>query len=317
MLDLDDVERSETAPVRRASLAKWAMGTLVIRFLPTARERPVPGVRHTGRGRPHRRPDRRPRPQPGRLRHNRPKANSRRPPTRVPPRLPTHQAPVGLPGPRRVRRRASSPPGWPAPCLGRRGWRSLPTPRCSNPLAAEATSDRSSTPRPVSSLSSSEFGMIATPGTSIPQRNAAPEVSSTAGIPRLRARAASRLGRSASIPAGDCRKRPGHRLDRATPRRARATPQWRVADPPEQCPAPTATWSVRRRPPPACCELWASGQARPESYELHGPFASRVLADLLIDHLILGVDSIDAVLGTASSAWGGAVKPRWSPTPAR
>ena len=37
---------------------------------------------------------------------------------------------------------------------------------------------------------------------------------------------------------------------------------------------------------------------------MHGPFASRVLADLLIDHLILGVDSIDAVLGTACQHLG-------------
>lgn len=34
------------------------------------------------------------------------------------------------------------------------------------------------------------------------------------------------------------------------------------------------------------------GVARPQSYELHGPFASRVLQDLLVDDLFLGVDAI-------------------------
>lgn len=35
------------------------------------------------------------------------------------------------------------------------------------------------------------------------------------------------------------------------------------------------------------------GVARPQSYELHGPFASRVLQDLLIDDLFLGVDALN------------------------
>ena len=34
------------------------------------------------------------------------------------------------------------------------------------------------------------------------------------------------------------------------------------------------------------------GVARSQSYELHGPFASRVLADLLLDELYLGVDAL-------------------------
>ena len=34
------------------------------------------------------------------------------------------------------------------------------------------------------------------------------------------------------------------------------------------------------------------GVARPQSYELHGPFASRVLADLLLEQLFLGVDAL-------------------------
>lgn len=34
------------------------------------------------------------------------------------------------------------------------------------------------------------------------------------------------------------------------------------------------------------------GVARPQSYELHGPFASRVLQDLLVDELFLGVDAL-------------------------
>ncbi|QZY28586.1 DeoR/GlpR family DNA-binding transcription regulator [Nocardioides coralli] len=35
------------------------------------------------------------------------------------------------------------------------------------------------------------------------------------------------------------------------------------------------------------------GVARPQSYELHGPFASRVLRDLLVDELFLGVDALN------------------------
>lgn len=35
------------------------------------------------------------------------------------------------------------------------------------------------------------------------------------------------------------------------------------------------------------------GVARPQSYELHGPFASRVLEDLLVDELFLGVDALN------------------------
>ncbi|MGI8846287.1 MAG: DeoR/GlpR family DNA-binding transcription regulator, partial [Thermoleophilaceae bacterium] len=34
------------------------------------------------------------------------------------------------------------------------------------------------------------------------------------------------------------------------------------------------------------------GVARSESYELHGPFASRVLQDLLLERLFLGVDGL-------------------------
>lgn len=34
------------------------------------------------------------------------------------------------------------------------------------------------------------------------------------------------------------------------------------------------------------------GVARPQSYELHGPYASRVLSDLLVEDLFLGVDAI-------------------------
>ena len=34
------------------------------------------------------------------------------------------------------------------------------------------------------------------------------------------------------------------------------------------------------------------GVARPQSYELHGPFASRVLKDLLVEDLFLGVDAL-------------------------
>jgi DeoR family transcriptional regulator, aga operon transcriptional repressor len=41
------------------------------------------------------------------------------------------------------------------------------------------------------------------------------------------------------------------------------------------------------------------GVARPESYELHGPFAARVLADLLLDHLILGVDGVSSAEGAS------------------
>ncbi len=36
------------------------------------------------------------------------------------------------------------------------------------------------------------------------------------------------------------------------------------------------------------------GVARSQSYELHGPFASRVLTDLLLDELYLGVDALNA-----------------------
>jgi DeoR family transcriptional regulator, aga operon transcriptional repressor len=39
------------------------------------------------------------------------------------------------------------------------------------------------------------------------------------------------------------------------------------------------------------------GVARRESYELHGPFASRFLADLRLDLLLLGVDALTAVDG--------------------
>jgi DeoR family transcriptional regulator of aga operon len=46
------------------------------------------------------------------------------------------------------------------------------------------------------------------------------------------------------------------------------------------------------------------GVARPESYELHGPFAARVLRDLLLDHLILGVDAISSVEGASCQHLG-------------
>ncbi len=46
------------------------------------------------------------------------------------------------------------------------------------------------------------------------------------------------------------------------------------------------------------------GVARPESYELHGPFASRVLADLLVDQLFLGVDGLTADEGASCSHLG-------------
>lgn len=39
------------------------------------------------------------------------------------------------------------------------------------------------------------------------------------------------------------------------------------------------------------------GEARPESYELHGPFASRVLDDLLVDDLFLGVTAMTTTEG--------------------
>lgn len=41
------------------------------------------------------------------------------------------------------------------------------------------------------------------------------------------------------------------------------------------------------------------GQARPESYELHGPFASMVLRDLLVERLFLGVDALSAQAGVS------------------
>ena len=46
------------------------------------------------------------------------------------------------------------------------------------------------------------------------------------------------------------------------------------------------------------------GVARPESYELHGPFASRVLQDLLLHHLFLGVDAISAEEGASCEHLG-------------
>lgn len=50
---------------------------------------------------------------------------------------------------------------------------------------------------------------------------------------------------------------------------------------------------------PAVRTVVIGGVARPESYELHGPFASRVLQDLLIDHLFLGVDGLSATEGAS------------------
>ena len=46
------------------------------------------------------------------------------------------------------------------------------------------------------------------------------------------------------------------------------------------------------------------GEARPDSYEFHGPFAARVLQDLLIHQLFLGVDAIDAGAGTSCEHLG-------------
>jgi DeoR family transcriptional regulator, aga operon transcriptional repressor len=46
------------------------------------------------------------------------------------------------------------------------------------------------------------------------------------------------------------------------------------------------------------------GVARPESYELHGPFASRVLQDLLLHHLLLGVHAISAADGASCEHLG-------------
>jgi DeoR family transcriptional regulator of aga operon len=46
------------------------------------------------------------------------------------------------------------------------------------------------------------------------------------------------------------------------------------------------------------------GVARPESYELHGPFASRVLQDLLLHHLFLGVNAISAEEGASCEHLG-------------
>lgn len=44
---------------------------------------------------------------------------------------------------------------------------------------------------------------------------------------------------------------------------------------------------------PSISTVVVGGVARPESYELHGPFASRVLADLLVDELFLGVSGLN------------------------
>ncbi|BDZ58800.1 DeoR/GlpR family DNA-binding transcription regulator [Barrientosiimonas endolithica] len=41
------------------------------------------------------------------------------------------------------------------------------------------------------------------------------------------------------------------------------------------------------------------GEARPESYELHGPYASMVLRDLLVERLFLGVDAVSAQAGVS------------------
>jgi len=46
------------------------------------------------------------------------------------------------------------------------------------------------------------------------------------------------------------------------------------------------------------------GVARSESYELHGPFASRVLQDLLLDRLFLGVDGISPGEGASCHHFG-------------
>jgi DeoR family transcriptional regulator of aga operon len=46
------------------------------------------------------------------------------------------------------------------------------------------------------------------------------------------------------------------------------------------------------------------GVARPESYELHGPFASRVRQDLLLHHLFLGVNAISADEGASCEHLG-------------
>ncbi len=46
------------------------------------------------------------------------------------------------------------------------------------------------------------------------------------------------------------------------------------------------------------------GVARSESYELHGPFASRVLQDLLLDRLFLGVDGLTPGEGASCHHFG-------------
>ena len=42
------------------------------------------------------------------------------------------------------------------------------------------------------------------------------------------------------------------------------------------------------------------GTVRPQSYEIVGPFAAAVLEQLTLDHVILGVDAIDASLGASA-----------------
>ncbi len=50
---------------------------------------------------------------------------------------------------------------------------------------------------------------------------------------------------------------------------------------------------------PSIRTIVLGGEARSESYELHGPFASRVLQELLLDRLFLGVDAIAPVEGAS------------------
>jgi DeoR family transcriptional regulator of aga operon len=55
------------------------------------------------------------------------------------------------------------------------------------------------------------------------------------------------------------------------------------------------------------------GVARSQSYELHGPFASRVLADLLLDELYLGVDALSAEGASCDHSGRAGSTPRWWP----
>src|SRR3954447_14542316 len=55
---------------------------------------------------------------------------------------------------------------------------------------------------------------------------------------------------------------------------------------------------------PSIRTVCIGGVARPESYELHGPFAARVLQDLLLHHLLLGVDAVSPEEGASCEHLG-------------